>query len=132
MNILLTGGTGLIGRALLPHLLASGHLLTVVTRCAKKVCQQMDRRINVITGLSQLSHLNAFDAVINLAGEPIADKRWSAHQKQRLCHSRWDMTEQLVTLIKASQTPPAVFVSGSAVGFYGNQGETLVSEQTPA
>jgi len=132
MNILLTGGSGLIGRALIPHLLASGHQLTVVTRFAHKSCKHMDWRINVITGLKQLSHLNDFGAVINLAGEPIADKRWSAHQKQLLCHSRWDMTGELVRLIKASQTPPGVFISASAIGFYGNQGETLISEQTPA
>lgn len=71
------------------------------------------------------------DAVINLAGEPIADKRWTAEQKQRLCHSRWDITQKLVNLFNASDTPPAVLISGSAVGFYGDLGEVVVTEDEP-
>lgn len=76
-------------------------------------------------------NLNGFDAVINLAGEPIADKRWTAEQKQRLCHSRWDITQKLVTLINASDAPPAVLISGSAAGYYGDLGEVVVTEEEP-
>jgi uncharacterized protein (TIGR01777 family) len=75
--------------------------------------------------------LDGFDGVINLAGEPIADKRWTKAQKARLCHSRWDITRQLAQLIRHSQTPPAVFLSGSAVGYYGDQGQALVTEDEP-
>ncbi|NAV96738.1 epimerase, partial [Salmonella sp. hn-h2] len=65
--------------------------------------------------LDDKTSLNGFDAVINLAGEPIADKRWTKEQKQKLCDSRWKVTERLATLINASQNPPTVFVSGSAI-----------------
>lgn len=77
------------------------------------------------------ANLNGIDAVINLAGEPIADKRWTAEQKQRLCHSRWDITQKLVKLCNASDTPPTVLISGSATGYYGDLGEVVVTEEEP-
>ena len=116
MKILLTGGTGLIGRHLIPRLLELGHSVTVSTRHPD---------------FEGHHHLNDIDAVINLAGEPIADKRWTAEQKQRLCHSRWDLTQRLVGLIHASDTPPSVLISGSAIGYYGDLGEVVVTEEEP-
>jgi len=65
------------------------------------------------------------------AGEPIADKRWSEAQKARLCNSRWQITQTLVDLIKASATPPSVLISGSATGYYGDLGEVVVTEEEP-
>ncbi|HBZ7486886.1 TPA: TIGR01777 family oxidoreductase, partial [Klebsiella pneumoniae] len=81
-----------------------------------------------LNSLNDITHLNDIDAVINLAGEPIADKRWSEEQKKLLCESRWQITERLSELINASETPPAVFLSGSAVGWYGDQGQSVVTE----
>lgn len=131
MNILVTGGTGLIGRHLVPRLLALGNNVTVVTRDPEKARSRLDPRINVWKGLSDAQDLDEFDAVINLAGEPIADKRWTAAQKQRLCQSRWQITQRLVTLIKASDNPPSVLISGSATGYYGDLGEVVVTEDEP-
>ncbi len=69
------------------------------------------------THLDDKENLNQFDAVINLAGEPIADKRWTPEQKQTLVNSRCKLTQKLVDLIKSQRLSPSVLISGSAVGF---------------
>lgn len=131
MKILMTGGTGLIGRFLIPRLQELGHAVTVVTRNPAKAQHALGPGVTVLKGLDALSNLNDFNAVINLAGEPIADKRWTEQQKQRLCESRWSITQKLVELIRVSDTPPQVLISGSAVGYYGDLGEVVVSEDDP-
>ncbi|WP_036116033.1 TIGR01777 family oxidoreductase [Mangrovibacter sp. MFB070] len=129
MQVLLTGGTGLIGRHLIPPLIETGHSITVVTRSPERARQLLDPRVTLWQSLDEHPTLDGFDAVINLAGEPIADKRWSATQKQRLCQSRWRITQRLVEMIHASNQPPAIFLSGSAVGFYGDTGDEVVTEE---
>ncbi|MCS2155159.1 TIGR01777 family oxidoreductase [Scandinavium goeteborgense] len=131
MKILITGGTGLIGRHLIPRLLELGHSVIVVTRSPEKARQQLDARVELWKGLNERSTLDGIDAVINLAGEPIADKRWTEEQKQRLCNSRWHITQKLVELFAASTQPPAVLISGSAAGYYGDLGEVVVTEEEP-
>lgn len=125
MKILITGGTGLIGSVLLKQL--SSNQLCIVTRNVQKAQQILQhlpaQNLSFLSDLKELDHLNDFDVVINLAGEPIADKRWTQSQKEKICTSRWNMTEQLVALIHASTNPPNVFISGSAVGYYGDQQE---------
>lgn len=129
MHILITGATGLIGCTLTKRLLALNHQITALTRSPEQARHKLGLQVNYWSGLTDKTDLNNFDAVVNLAGEPIADKRWNATQKERLCQSRWEITEQLTRLIKASSQPPAVFISASAVGFYGDQGQTLVTEE---
>ncbi|MCX8956633.1 TIGR01777 family oxidoreductase [Erwinia psidii] len=129
MHILLTGGTGLIGSHLIPHLLQRGHQLSVVTRDVAGAHRKLGDNVNLWSGLDQQRDLNGIDAVINLAGEPVADKRWTEQQKKRLCHSRWHITGQLAALIKASNTPPTVFISGSATGYYGDRKDTVLTEE---
>jgi uncharacterized protein (TIGR01777 family) len=68
--------------------------------------------------------------VINLAGAAIIDKRWSDERKQEICNSRWQLTEQLVTLFARSTKPPAVFLSGSAIGVYGHHGNDALTEDS--
>jgi hypothetical protein len=131
MNILITGGTGLIGHHLIPRLLELGHSVSVVTRSPEKARQLLDARVELWKGLNERSNLDGIDAVINLAGEPIADKRWTEEQKQRLCNSRWQITQKLVELFAASQQPPGVLISGSAAGYYGDLGEVVVTEEEP-
>jgi len=125
MKVLLTGGTGFIGRELLKHLTTyEVVLLTREPRQAKSTLNHTDMgNVTYISSLDDFHHLNNFDAVINLAGEPIANKRWTKKQKQTICDSRWKLTEKLVELIHASTTPPEVLISGSAVGYYGDQQE---------
>ncbi len=131
MNIVITGGTGLIGRHLIPRLLDLGHQITVVTRNPQKASSVLGPRVTLWQGLAEQSNLNGVDAVINLAGEPIAVKRWTHERKERLCQSRWNTTQKLVDLIIASDTPPSVLISGSASGFYGELGEVVVTEEEP-
>ncbi|WP_413737793.1 TIGR01777 family oxidoreductase [Sodalis sp. RH21] len=131
MKILITGGTGLIGRHLIARLLTLSHQITVLTRDAPHAQRTLGAHVTTLTTLAACDTLDAFDAVINLAGEPIADKRWTEEQKEQLCQSRWKITERLSALIRASETPPSVFISGSATGYYGNQDQTLVSEDEP-
>ncbi|MFC5076960.1 Epimerase family protein [Vibrio thalassae] len=123
MNLLVTGGTGFIGKELLKHL--TTYSITLLTRDEQTARQTLHHtdcgNIRYVNSLSGFDDLNEFDAIINLAGEPIADKRWSEAQKKRICESRWKTTETLVELINASNEPPTVFISGSAVGYYGDQ-----------
>lgn len=125
MKILLTGGTGFIGSELLK--LLTTHQVVLLTRSPEKAKQHLNHtdvgNIEYLDSLDKLADLNHIDAIINLAGEPIADKRWTKNQKDKICKSRWQITEAIVELIHASTKPPAVFISGSAVGYYGDQQE---------
>ncbi|GLR10671.1 TIGR01777 family protein [Mixta theicola] len=129
MQILITGGTGLIGRHLVAHLLSRGDRVSVVTRNVEAARELLGPRVSIWSGLNQQRDLNGIDAVINLAGEPIASKRWTPQHKQLLCESRWQITERLASLINASSEPPAVLISGSATGYYGNTGELTLTEE---
>ncbi|ORU89752.1 MAG: epimerase [Cycloclasticus sp. symbiont of Poecilosclerida sp. M] len=119
MSVLITGGTGFIGSALCSRLLENKHNITVLTRRPKP----LKAPLYGINELEQLANDAAFDVVINLAGEPIADKRWSDKQKQRILSSRLDTTQKLINYFKATKHKPGVFISGSAIGYYG-VGET--------
>lgn len=129
MHLLITGGTGLIGQHLIPRLLSLRHEVSVVTRDVAGAREKLDARVALWSGLDQQRDLNGIDGVINLAGEPIADKRWTAQHKQQLCESRWQITEQLVSLIHASSQPPQFLLSGSATGFYGDTGDLVLTEE---
>lgn len=129
MHIFITGGTGLIGRHLIPALLRDASTkITVLTRDAIKAKASLPDNVALVTSLDDTLDFDDVDAVINLAGEPIADKRWSETQKTRICESRWQITQQLTDKINAAKQPPATFISGSAIGFYGRQGDKLVTE----
>lgn len=130
MHILLTGATGLIGTALVAAL--SAHQLTVLTRSEKKAASILPKEVKLISSLDEISSFDEIDAVINLAGEPIINKRWTEKQKGIICSSRWDITRNLVDKINAAKNPPSVFISGSAVGIYGEHGEDIIDEQTVA
>lgn len=128
MKILITGGTGFIGRRLVAHLKVQ-HEVVVLTRQGSRAYDLLGHDIKLLDNLDRLDDLNDVDAVINLAGEPIAAGRWSEQRKQLLCDSRWLLTEQLVDLIKLSSTPPKVLINASAIGWYGRQGETPLDEE---
>ncbi|MCP4954090.1 MAG: TIGR01777 family protein [Photobacterium aquimaris] len=126
MKILVTGATGLIGKALLPHL--NHDDITIISRDPTRAYELLGHHINALDSLQSLPNLNQFDVVINLAGEPIMDKRWSEQQKRVIEHSRWNITQQLVDKIQASDNPPHTFISGSAVGIYGDQHDHTIDE----
>jgi uncharacterized protein (TIGR01777 family) len=132
MKILITGSTGLIGKQLLDHL--KGHELVLLTRNIEKAQFSLAHlalpHVDFISDLSTLSDLNDIDTVMNLAGEPIADKKWTRKQKKIISDSRCKLTEQLAQLCLASTTPPRCFISGSAIGYYGDNGQKDIDEET--
>ncbi|PHS72974.1 MAG: TIGR01777 family protein [Cycloclasticus sp.] len=128
MNILITGGTGFIGSTLCKRLLDNNNDIVVLSRRADAI----EKPLRGINTFDELKSDVTFEVVINLAGEPIADKRWSDQQKQRILNSRLDTTKKLVEYLKTTQHKPKLLISGSAIGFYG-VGETndqLVDENT--
>ncbi|MFQ1022337.1 TIGR01777 family oxidoreductase [Avibacterium paragallinarum] len=130
MNILLTGGTGLVGSALIPLLLAKQHQLCVLTRQIQPL--HFPKGVKKINNLAEFQQLNDFDAVINLAGEPIFDHRWTVKQKAELFTSRVNLTQNLTALINRSDNPPHTFISGSASGYYGDHQDHWIDENSPA
>lgn len=132
MRILITGGTGLIGSHLCAVLLAQGHALTVLSRHPETVTAKCGAGVQAMKSLDEWTSDRVFDAVINLAGEPIVDAYWSAKRKQVLLDSRVRLTEKLVQRIATARQKPAVLLSGSAVGYYGNGGDTALDEVVTA
>lgn len=132
MHILITGGTGFIGRALCSQLLIDGHQLTLLSRQPDKAAHLFGGQISVIRRLTELDDDKALDAVINLAGEGVADRPWTAARKHQLHASRVAVTEELVNVLRRREQRPAVLISGSAIGWYGDQGDTILEETAPA
>ena len=130
MKIVIAGATGFIGKALVKDLLSEGHSLLSLSR---KAGHSRDARLQteLWDGRTQgawAGHLDGADAVINLAGEGIGDKRWSPERKKRLLSSRLDATNALVQAIGNCSRRPKVLVNASAVGFYGNVPNGEVTE----
>ena len=128
MNYLITGATGLIGKKLVMKLTNnSNNTVTVLTRSVNKAAQLFSK-VHCISALD-LALIEKQDVIINLAGEAIVDKRWTTTQKDIICQSRWQLTEQLSQLITQAATPPSVFISGSAIGIYGRQQKQDIDEE---
>ncbi|RUO73406.1 TIGR01777 family oxidoreductase [Idiomarina ramblicola] len=131
MNILMTGGTGLIGSAFIRKY-RDTHQFTVTTRNKGVAREKLGDNVTLLSSVDDVADIGKFDAVINLQGEGIADKRWSDSRKQALKDSRWQVTEKLAAMINASKTPPKVFLSGSAIGYYGPRDAEPVNENDVA
>ncbi|MRT00370.1 TIGR01777 family protein [Ralstonia pickettii] len=129
MRILLTGGTGLIGRALCRQWQAQGHDLVVWSRTPERVARLCAGARGVAT-LRELEGAPPFDAVINLAGAPIADRPWTAQRRRVLWRSRVDLTRELVEWLGRCERPPRVLLSGSATGWYGDRGQEPLDEDS--
>ena len=129
-HIVITGGTGFIGQALCRALHKEGDQITVFSRRSEEKVQALCGNVRCIDRLSALPGLGPIDAVINLAGEGIAEKRWTAARKKALWDSRVGVTEELVAQMKRCREAPGVLISGSAVGYYGDQGDLTVTEDT--
>ena len=121
MKVFVTGGTGLIGRALVKRFLADGYDVTVLTR------QTLDssEAVTYINSIDDLGRRQ--DIVVNLAGAGLADCRWSPAYKKEIRASRIDLTQALVSRLRGIGMPD-VFISGSAIGFYGESKEREFSE----
>jgi len=129
MKLLLTGCTGLIGRELIPLLIKEGHSLTVISRQSKEKLKAIanDQSINFIQMNPAESSswdkeeiqnsLKSCEGVINLAGEPIAEKRWTTDHCKEITNSRIETTKNLIKNLRNQRTPPKVLINASAIGF---------------
>lgn len=127
-NYLLTGGTGLIGQSITQQLVENGDKVIIHSRDRQKVAKQFGSRVTAVESFAEIPESQQLDAVINLAGAPIADRRWSESRKQTLLQSRVETTRHLVEWLNQRLQKPAVLVSGSAVGWYGDGGQKPLTE----
>ncbi len=118
LNIIVSGSTGLVGKNLCQLLQSKGHRIKYLIRGKSKDPSSISW--NPETGEGDLAAFEGFDAVVHLAGENIAKGFWTASKKKRILESRQKGTENLVLLLKKLKNPPKVFVSASAVGYYGS------------
>ena len=134
MKIVIAGGTGFLGRPLADALTHDGHDVVILTRSevggpagARSVAWNPNGDLG-----PWVAEIDGAGAVVNLAGESIAAGRWTAARKQRILDSRVKATRSLASAIRGAAAPPPVFVSGSAVGYYGPLGDEVATEETPA
>jgi len=141
MKLLLTGCTGFIGRELIPLLIKEGHSLTVISRQSKEKLKAIanDQSISVIQMNPAESSswdkeeiqtcLKSCEGVINLAGEPIAEKRWTTDHCKEITNSRIETTKNLIKNLRNLRKPPKVLINASAIGFYGSHPQTEFNEE---
>lgn len=127
MKILVSGSTGLIGSALVPFLTAGGHSVTRLIRSQPRP-GQATVHWDPAAGSIDSNALEGLDAVVHLAGENIAARRWTPAQKVRIRDSRVQGTRLLAQSLARLQQPPKVMVCASAIGFYGDRGEEILTE----
>jgi uncharacterized protein len=136
MKIVIAGGSGFIGGAVVRQLLQEKHIVVLLTRNPEAVKQSVGGLLikeywdgkNLGTWTKQV---NGADAVINLAGESIASGRWTKKRKANIIGSRINATRAIINAIAAAQTKPRVLINASAVGYYGNVIEGEVTEEHP-
>ncbi|CTQ56568.1 Epimerase family protein [Roseibium album] len=126
-HILLTGGTGFIGQRLVQALVEANHFVTVLTRDPRNA-EELLHPVRVITSFDQVHNENRIDAIVNLAGDPVANGFWTAKKRARIIRSRVDMTEALHALIKRLDRKPKCLINGSAIGWYGLRGDEALTE----
>ncbi len=130
MRVAIAGASGLIGTALAEDLRADGHdVVTLVRRAATS-----DSQISWDPSTSALDpgQLSGVDALVNLAGAPIGDKRWTEAYKREIRSSRVDGTATLAEALASATNGPRVFVNGSAIGYYGDRGDERLTERSRA
>ena len=129
-NILITGGSGLVGKQLTSLLESKGYTVAWLSR---KPQQQTYFLWDVEKKELDPQALEWADAVVHLAGEGVAEKRWTADRKKRILESRTQSTQLLYTAIQQAEKKPNTFISASAVGYYGfNTGTNLMEETSPS
>jgi uncharacterized protein (TIGR01777 family) len=132
MKIVIAGGSGFLGSALTARLAADGHEVVWLSRTTGRSTSGARTTARTPDGTAGpwARELEGAGALVNLAGESIAGGRWSAARKQRILDSRVRATRSLVAALAQAAAPPPVFVSGSAVGYYGPRGDETVTEET--
>lgn len=126
MKIVIAGSSGLLGTALTDMLTAGGHHVTPLLRVQKEGALFWSPEENKLDA----TQLEGFDAVVNLAGENIASDRWTDEKKKRIRDSRVGGTQLLASALATLSAPPSVLVNASALGYYGNRGDELLTEES--
>ena len=124
MKTLITGCSGLVGNALIEYLFAHGHSI----QCLKR---SKESRLGHFWAIDALPNRdNNFDAVIHLAGENVAQNRWTSNVKKEILRSRVDGTRELIDFIASLPHKPQVFLCASGVGYYGSKGDEILDEDS--
>jgi uncharacterized protein len=131
MKILVSGSHGLVGRALVRSLTNDGHEVVRLVR-GKRAAGSPDVEWRPEQGRIDVEHLEGMDAVVHLAGENIASGRWTAEKKRAIRESRVKGTALLSDALAQLSRPPSVFLSASAIGYYGDRGDESLTEKSAA
>lgn len=133
MNVLISGGTGFIGQAVVKSFLQRGHHVFVLTRNVDG--KQNQENLTYVKWFDDNSRpweaLTTIDVAINLAGDPINKGRWTKRKKERILSSRIDATRQMIEILRRTNSSPKVFISASAIGYYGYSDELRFDEDSP-
>jgi uncharacterized protein len=136
MKIAIAGATGFVGSRLVEQLQAQGHQIVILTRSPQQASNRFGTAeivgYNPLTSGEWQSSIDGCDAVINLAGEPIAEKRWTPAQKRVMLESRQIGTEKIVEAIEKATSKPPVLINASAIGYYGTSETSKFDETSPA
>lgn len=135
MRVVIFGGSGFIGKHLIPKLISSGHKVTLVSRHPESVETNVQQGVKIQGWNPQenlIAALEGIDTIVNLAGESIGAGRWTASRKEEILSSRIDTTKTIVTVLKNLSKKPSVLLNSSAVGYYGNTHDDDVIENHPA
>ncbi len=129
-HILITGATGFIGQRVANALIESGHSVTVRTRAPEKVGKLFKTPVRIISDFNEIRDDAALDAVVNLAGEPLATGLWTQGKRAKIINSRQRMAAEIEELCERLYVPPKTLVTASAIGWYGLRGEETLTEQS--
>jgi len=127
-TVLITGATGFIGSALTRALLARGDRVIALSRDSGRARRKLGSEVEAVATLAVIDAARSIDAVVNLAGEPLAGGLWTAARKRRFLDSRVGTTAAVVDLLARLQRKPEVLINGSAVGYYGERGDDTLDE----
>lgn len=128
-TILVTGATGFVGKRLVEALIAGGHRVIALVRDTERGAK-LGAPITLVTALDQIGPYETIDAIVNLAGEPLANGLWTRAKRRRILASRLRVTREVIWLIAFLDRKPKVLVNASAVGWYGLRGDEILDESS--
>ncbi len=131
-RLLVSGGTGFIGSALIHELLLASHDVTVISRHPVAAAVQFQGKVRAVRSTRELDASEKFDVIINLAGAPVVGLPWSLKRKKIITESRINVSNDLMDFVKRSQQKPALWVQASAIGYYGTDSQQSYDESSPA